>query len=414
MKSKGKGNPDFNTVRVSQIKMAEPVCARENDRTYDVYLADSKKTPDGKPDAIIKGAFYPGTGYLKYSSMVIRDRKTADSLFNYLDSVNITTKKVDDVAWRYGNPSTKEAKMVKTSGKTIKVSQTKIFGIRYWQGKITANIEYPSGIVRDGNYYSVEELLEAIEKYGYFVSKEEQSKINAITGRKHDVSVAKPMVFRPQIPVSPIASTGQMIPKTVKLGINDIVSVMNVFECVAKGHRIDEHIAVVGFSNKIDPEPFEKEIRCYRCTRCRRYFMYSTDFENEVLPFLKGNRNYVFTKFRYNGITYAPPFISDDNGFAQESILKKAGYRVGLNSTLSHRERMGILIFLCEVGVPEHRIISYLNSFIKYIGSSTSRDMSTANREWNEDLQAFKQWMRTKQVPSNVRRIKITDKNSKV
>ena len=412
MKTKGNGNPDYYTICLSQIKMAEPVDARENDRTYDVYFSAAKKTPDGKPDVIIKGAFFPNTGYLKYSSMVVRDHKTADSLFNYLESVNVTTKSVEGVAWRYGNPSSRPSNTPNSSGKTIRVSSTKIFGIRYWNGKITANIQYPSGIVRDGTYHSVEELLEAIEKYGYVVPAEEKAKIAAITGRQYDDGKNKPAVFRRQIPVSPPASTNPPIGKTVKLGIKDIVSVMNVFECVSKGHRIDEYTAIVGFSNKVNPEPFEKEIRCYRCSQCRRYFMYSTDFENEVLPFLQGDRNYVFTRFKYNGKTYSPPLISDSNGFAQESILKKAGYRVGLNSILSHKERMGILIFLSEVGVPDHRIISYLNSFIKYIGSSASRDMSTANKEWNEDLQDFKMWMRTKQVSSSVRRIKMSDSKS--
>ena len=133
---------------------------------------------------------------------------------------------------------------------------------------------------------------------------------------------------------------------TIRLGLRDIVSVMNVFGCVDKNHTINEYTAIIGLSNKADPRLFEKKIKVYRCIQCRRYFMYSTDFENELLPFLRGDRNYVFTRFEYNGKFFSPPPITDDNRLSKESTLSKAGYHVGLNSTLSHRERMSILIFL--------------------------------------------------------------------
>ena len=385
--------------------MAEPVEARDHDRSFEIVIFDGDKASQTEPDAIVRGAFFKDTGYLKYSNIKVRNTETADALFDFLESVNVTTKRADEVVWKYSNPSARIIK--KPSGRKV----TRIFGILLSpRGVITANIGYPSGIVRDRTYHSLSELTDAIEKNGYSISEYEKSKIAAIAEEQAKGIIFPPTKANPTrimnkpIPSGQITDQAKTSPDpkfvddgktTIRLGLRDIVSVMNIFGCVDKNHTINEYTAIIGLSNKADPRLFEKKIKVYRCVQCRRYFMYSTDFENLLLPYLRGDRNYVFTSFEYNGKFFSPPPITDDNRLSKESILSKAGYHVGLNSTLSHRERMSILIFLYRSGVPAHKIISYLNSFIKFIGSSDTRDMTTANREWNEDLQAFKEWIRT-------------------
>lgn len=385
--------------------MAEPVDARDNDRSFEIIVFYNNRASQREPDAVVRGAFFKDTGYLKYSSVKIRNQETAKALFDYLESVNVTTKKADEVSWKYRNLSSGSIK--KPSNKKA----TKIYGILLSpMGVLTANIEYPSGIVRDATYHSLSELTEAIQKNGYAISEYEKSKIAAIAEKQASKIISPPTKTNTTRIINKSIQSGQIPdqaktspdPKfvddsktTIRLGLRDIVSVMNVFGCVDKNHTINEYTAIVGMSNKADPRLFEKKIKVYRCIQCRRYFMYSSDFENELLPFLRRDQNYVFTRFEYNGRFFSPPAISDTSRFSKESILSKAGYNVGLNSTLSHRERMNILIFLYRAGVPEHKIISYLNSFIKFIGSSDTRDMTTANREWNEDLQAFKTWIST-------------------
>lgn len=183
----------------------------------------------------------------------------------------------------------------------------------------------------------------------------------------------------------PNGTVGPAIP----LRINDIVSVMNTFQCVNKGHVILEVAGLLGYGDG-STRPKEKAIRCFYCCDCERYFMYSDDFKTQVYHLIASNRFCMFTKFRYNNVLYDSHLGLNANGFAQESLLKKAGYQVNQTVDLSAKERLSILMFLYDRGVSPHFILSYLNQFITLNGSSLSKNMTVAVHRWKEDMQEFK------------------------
>ena len=184
-------------------------------------------------------------------------------------------------------------------------------------------------------------------------------------------------------------SNGTIVP-AVPLRINDIVSVLNTFQCVNKGHQMVEIAGLVGYGDGISL-PREIAIRCFYCRNCRRYFMYSTDFDSSFIHRLLSSSRYCFfTKIDYNGKIYDSRLGLNTNGFAQESLLKKAGYQVNQTVNLSSEKRLSVLMFLYDRGVSPHFILSYLNQFINLNGNSYTKNMSVAVSRWKEDMQAFK------------------------
>lgn len=182
--------------------------------------------------------------------------------------------------------------------------------------------------------------------------------------------------------------TDGTVAPAIPLGINDIVSVLNTFMCINRGHEMIEIVGLVGYGRGDGP-PKEKEVRCFYCRNCERYFMYSTDFNLFIYPLI-ASKTCMFTKFRYNDKLYDSSLGLQTDGFAQESLLRKAGYQVNQSADLSAKERISILMFLYDRGVSPHFILSYLNQFISLNGSSQSKDMSVAVSRWREDMLEFK------------------------
>lgn len=183
-------------------------------------------------------------------------------------------------------------------------------------------------------------------------------------------------------------STGTIVP-AIPLKINDIVSVMNTFQCINKGHEMVEVAGLVGYGNG-ETSPSEMIIRCFFCRNCRKYFMYSSDFNSTVYPYVTSNKYFVFTKFDYNNKLYGTNMYLNASGFAPESLLKQAGYQVNQTVNLSSDQRVSILMFLYDRGVSAHFILSYLNQFISLNGASLSKNMSVAVSRWKKDMQEFK------------------------
>ena len=84
-------------------------------------------------------------------------------------------------------------------------------------------------------------------------------------------------------------------------------------------------------------------------------------------------------------------YTNSTETWADESILREAGYSVGQDSHLNQQDRLNILQALNDRGVPYHLIASYINTSINVLGASTTRNMTSAIASWKSDLTKIKE-----------------------
>lgn len=111
--------------------------------------------------------------------------------------------------------------------------------------------------------------------------------------------------------------------------------------------------------------------------------------EPVLVNYLENHLYYVFNRFSVNGMLMG--YTNSTETWADESILREAGYSVGQDSYLNQQERLTILQALNDRGVPYHLIASYLNTFINVLGASTTRNMTSATASWKSDLAKIKE-----------------------
>lgn len=169
--------------------------------------------------------------------------------------------------------------------------------------------------------------------------------------------------------------------------LSSIIIVENTFKCLNKGHQMIGVTLEVLIKNVNGSTPFTKDLKAYYCKQCKKVFMYTNEFY-EIYNLIKDNRYQVFNCFLYGGKKVGYKTTTDM--WAAESVLKKAGYEVNQQSSLSQEQRIKILIALNVRGVSYHRIVSYLNTFIDINGSVTNRDMNRAVRCWKSDMEILR------------------------
>lgn len=175
---------------------------------------------------------------------------------------------------------------------------------------------------------------------------------------------------------------------TICCKLNSVVSVMNTFPCINKGHQMVRVFLEVLIKKTTEKKPFKKKLEAYYCKQCKRIFMYTTEY-NLIRGYTTGYGYHVFNRFSING--HNEGYSDSPATWANESILKEAGYEVNQNSSLNQKERLDILIELNRRGVPYHTIISYINVFINVIGASWSKDMTQPVERWESDLEAVRE-----------------------
>lgn len=170
--------------------------------------------------------------------------------------------------------------------------------------------------------------------------------------------------------------------------LTSIVTVANTFKCVEEGHEMIPVQLEVMLKHKSEELPQTVEVDAYYCRQCRRIFMYTSEFES-IRNYLENHLYYVFNRFSVNGMLMG--YMHSTETWADESILREAGYSVGQDSYLNQQERLTILQALNDRGVPYHLIASYLNTFINVLGASTTRNMTSATASWKSDLAKIKE-----------------------
>lgn len=170
--------------------------------------------------------------------------------------------------------------------------------------------------------------------------------------------------------------------------LSTIVIVVNTFHCLSKHHDMVKVTLEVLIKDKEKDLPFIREMKAYYCKQCKKVFMYTSEF-NSLNRLILDRRYLIFNRFDVSGKKYG--YAGElSASWAEESVLKEAGYEVNRNSSLSQRQRLGILVALNKRGVSYHVITSYLNTFITVLGSS-SRDMSQAISRWKSDLEVLRE-----------------------
>ena len=170
--------------------------------------------------------------------------------------------------------------------------------------------------------------------------------------------------------------------------ISSIVTVMNTFQCLEKQHHMVRVALEVLIKDSCEDMPFTRELQAYYCKECKRIFMYTSEYER-IREYVGNSQYCVFNRFYVDGNLLGRKSIIATS-WADESILKEAGYEVNQNSYLTQQDRLSILLALNRRGVPYHAIASYLNTFITVLGSSSSRDMTQAVKRWESDLEAVR------------------------
>ncbi len=186
------------------------------------------------------------------------------------------------------------------------------------------------------------------------------------------------------------ASTGAA---TIKEGdviccqLSSVVTVMNTFQCLAEGHVMVKVFLEVLIKKEADNTPFTMKLQAYYCNKCKRLFMYTSEFA-QISHMIEDKNYHVFNRFVIGkqalGYSDIPAL------WASDSILKEAGYEVNQASYLNQKERLDILVALNHRGVSYHNIVSYLNTFINVNGKAANRDMSSAIEKWKSDLNMLK------------------------
>lgn len=178
--------------------------------------------------------------------------------------------------------------------------------------------------------------------------------------------------------------------------LTTVVIVVNTFQCLAKHHDIVNVILEVLIKDIEKAMPFVRELEAYYCKQCNKIFMYTEQF-NRLGSMIRDRRYRIFNRFVVDGKRYGYTGKFSDT-WADESILKEAGYEVNLNSALSQQQRLDILVALNRRGISYHAIVSYLNTFITVLGSASSRDMTQAVQRWKADLDAVEKMYAAKVI----------------
>lgn len=170
--------------------------------------------------------------------------------------------------------------------------------------------------------------------------------------------------------------------------LSSVVSVLNTFQCLDKHHHMVSVVLEILIKNADEDMPFTKELQAYYCKECHRIFMYTSEYE-KIRGMVDDSHYFVFNRFNVDGVLFGRKNLIG-TGWADESILKEAGYEVNQKSSLTQQQRLSILIALNRRGLSYHTIISYLNTFINVLGASSTRDMTQAVNRWQEDMNALK------------------------
>ena len=167
--------------------------------------------------------------------------------------------------------------------------------------------------------------------------------------------------------------------------LSSVVTVMNTFQCLENQHHMVSIVLEILIKNAEEDMPFTKELQAYYCKECQRIFMYTSEYE-KISGMVDNSHYCVFNRFNVDGVLLGKNSLIG-TGWADESILKEAGYEVNQKSSLTQQERLSILLELNKRGLSYHAIVSYLNTFITVPGSTSSRDMRQAVSRWKSDLE---------------------------
>lgn len=241
----------------------------------------------------------------------------------------------------------------------------------------------------------VSKHVRAIADYAIFLEKHGKHElVEHLMSDDGEISVSDPIPFiksQKQASVPPCNDNGD---ETLHPGdkicckLTSVVTVMNTFRCVEEGHEMIPVRLEVLLKHKSEEVPQTIEMNAYYCRQCRRIFMYTSEFEG-IRNYLESHLYYVFNRFSVNGMLMG--YTNSTETWADESILREAGYSVGQDSYLNQQERLTILQALNDRGVPYHLIASYLNTFINVLGASTTRNMTSAIASWKSDLAKIKE-----------------------
>lgn len=178
--------------------------------------------------------------------------------------------------------------------------------------------------------------------------------------------------------------------------LSSVITVMNTFQCLEKQHHMVRVVLEVLIKNAYESMPFTREFQAYYCKECQRIFMYTSEYD-KIRKYAVDSQYQVFNWFDVDGSLSERKRIITSS-WADESILKVAGYEVNRDSVLSQQQRLDILIALNRRGISYHSIVSYLNTFITVLGSAASRDMTQAVQRWKSDLDAVEKMYTAKVI----------------
>lgn len=235
----------------------------------------------------------------------------------------------------------------------------------------------------------------AIADYAIFLEKHgKQELVDQLMSDDGEISVSAPIPFIKLQGRSSMHTNSNNDDDILHTGdkicckLTSIITVANTFRCVEEEHEMISVLLEVLLKHKSEELPQTIELNAYYCKQCRRIFMYTSEFES-IRNYLENHQYCVFNRFSINDMLIG--YTNSTATWADESILREAGYSVGQDSYLNQQERLNILQALNDRGIPYHLIASYLNTFINVLGASTTRNMTSAITSWKSDLNKIRE-----------------------
>lgn len=185
-----------------------------------------------------------------------------------------------------------------------------------------------------------------------------------------------------------------------KITPNDFVIRCSIFQCIHKGHKLQDIEAVVDVMDIHKNEVNSITIPAGYCPECNRFFIFDS-FYNRIkilgIPLCR-----VIEEKYYRNTTGSLSTL----GWDHESIMRQYGYTVSETEGLSSARRQKILAVMIDIGVMTRvEIINRLKFNIR-IRENNSR-MTLACQKWEDDIEFVSEYNKghyTKYQVSGVRK----------
>ena len=165
----------------------------------------------------------------------------------------------------------------------------------------------------------------------------------------------------------------------------DFVVKINTFNCSNKGHDLVSIQAEILIESNFGMAISSIHVPAGYCKQCNRYYLLSTIFNEHIASLKHALCDFVnetdLDKYLKNRELMA-------NEFASQSILKRCGYSVSRQNTMTRQQRINLLqqIISNEI-LSRQQIMSFLNWLINFQGRNYA--MKDALEEWKHDLHAI-------------------------